>query len=84
LRLRPDLALVHVPAGLQIAASAAGQLTTIATDSSREVDAGSVRGRRAVGIAGGVIRRLFPDSVTSASSRARPAVRTSAVVHRPD
>jgi len=37
LRLRPDLALVHVPAGLQIAASAAGQLTTIATDSSREV-----------------------------------------------
>ena len=37
LRLRPDLALVHVPAGLQIAASAAGQLTTIATDTSREV-----------------------------------------------
>ena len=37
LRLRPDLALVHVPAGLQIAASAAGQLTAIATDAAREV-----------------------------------------------
>ena len=37
LRLRPDLALVHVPAGMQIAASAAGQLTTIATDATREV-----------------------------------------------
>jgi hypothetical protein len=37
LRLRPDLALVHVPVGLQIAASTSGQLTTIATDVSREV-----------------------------------------------
>lgn len=37
LRLRPDLALVHVPPGMQIAASTAGQLATVASDAAREV-----------------------------------------------